>query len=238
MSAEQFRFAGRGGKMMIERPHADLDQRARFAGDIGFARRVVADENDGKAGHQAVRGRQAARFRRHGGAQVGGDRLAVDDSSCHGVQNTLGNDVKLDHLLNEYDDQEQYDRRNIDAAEIGQHVADRAQRRVGDAIEKIADHRDDVVARVHHVESDEPGEDRHRDHNPDVDGESDIDDFKKSAHGPGSPLRMAETSDLRVREQAEGVANAWRRGGEERRLVEPRGVEPLTSSLRTRRSPN
>ena len=53
---------------MIERPHADLDHRARFAGDVGFARRIVADEYDGKARHEAVRGGQPVRLRGHSGA--------------------------------------------------------------------------------------------------------------------------------------------------------------------------
>ena len=52
-------------------------------------------------------------------------------------------------------------------------------------IEKIADHRDDLVPRVHHVEGDQPGKDRHRDHDPDVELQGEIDDEKKCAHGPG-----------------------------------------------------
>src|ERR1700734_2728202 len=93
-------------------------------------------------------------------------------------------DVKLDHSLNENDDQEQNDRRDINAAEIRHEIANRAERRLGYAIEKIADHRHDLVARIDLVEGDEPGEERHRNHNPHIERESDIDDFEESAHGP------------------------------------------------------
>src|SRR6516164_706133 len=71
----------------------------------------------------------------------------------------VGEDIERDAVANENDDQDQDHRRNIDAAEIGHEVADRPQRRLGDAKEKIADHADDRVADVHHVERDQPGED-------------------------------------------------------------------------------
>ena len=54
--------------MMIERPHADLDHRTRFGCDIGLARRIVAEEYDGKPRNEAMRGGEPARFRGHSGA--------------------------------------------------------------------------------------------------------------------------------------------------------------------------
>ena len=60
-----------------------------------------------------------------------GSRTKIDTS-------TLWQMFGDDYVLNEDDDQDHDDRRNVDAAEIGQHVADRAQHRLGDAIEKFA----------------------------------------------------------------------------------------------------
>ena len=87
---EQLVGAGRGRQMKIERLHADFDDGARLAADIGFARRIFADQDHRQAGNETLRGRQAPRLRRHGGAQLRGDRLAVDDAGSHGVQKTFG----------------------------------------------------------------------------------------------------------------------------------------------------
>src|SRR5579885_364538 len=48
-------------------------------------------------------------------------------------------DVADDDVLDEQDDQDHDHRRDVDAAEIGQQIADRAQQRLGDAVEKFAD---------------------------------------------------------------------------------------------------
>ncbi len=52
-----------------------------------------------------------------------------------------------------------------------------------------------------------------------------------------SLVKLTEPSGLKRREQADG-RKPWILRWNEGCLVEPRGVEPLTSSLRTRRSPN
>src|ERR1700722_17505933 len=159
------------------------------------------------------------------GAQIGGDRLAVNYFRAHRsafvnrssialsvcasptsrltradaaaatslASEYVWQDVQRDHVANEHDDQKQDHRRDIDPAEIRQEIADRSQHRLGDAVEKISDHSHDGVARVHHVESHQPGKDRHCDHDPDIELESQIDDEKKGAHGWGSLLRLAET---------------------------------------------
>ncbi len=82
---EQLVGAGRGGQMKVERLHADFDDGARFAADIGFARRIFADQDHRQAGDETLRGRQAPRLRRHGGAQFRGDRFAIDDPGGHGA---------------------------------------------------------------------------------------------------------------------------------------------------------
>src|SRR5262245_35025551 len=63
----------------------------------------------------------------------------------------VGQDVKSDHVAEENDDEDQDDRRDVDAAEIGHHIADWPQRRLGDAIEEVRDHCHELVARVDHV---------------------------------------------------------------------------------------
>ena len=75
--------AGRGRQMKIERLHADFDDGARFAADIGFAGRIFADQDHRQAGHETLRGRKPPRLRRHGGAQLRSNRLAVDDAGGH-----------------------------------------------------------------------------------------------------------------------------------------------------------
>ena len=80
---EELVGAGRGRQMKVERLHANFDHGARFAADIGFARRIFADQDHRQAGNETVRGRKPPRLRRHGGAQLRGDRLAVDDAGGH-----------------------------------------------------------------------------------------------------------------------------------------------------------
>ena len=52
--------------------------------------------------------------------------------------------------LNDHDDDPWAE---IDAAEVGQNVADRPQDRFGDPIEEVADRPDQPVARVQHTEA-------------------------------------------------------------------------------------
>ena len=116
---EQLRFAGRGGQMIVERPHADFDHRARFAGDVGLAGRIVADQHDRQSGHDAVRGGQAMRLGFDRSAQRRRDRLAVDDASRHGRSVDVRQDIERDHIADEDDDQKQDDRRNSMPPRLG-----------------------------------------------------------------------------------------------------------------------
>src|ERR1700682_1372084 len=75
--------AGRGRQMKIERLHADFDDGTRLAADIGFARRIFADQDHRQAGNEATRSRKPPRLRRHGVAQLRSDYLAVDDAGSH-----------------------------------------------------------------------------------------------------------------------------------------------------------
>ena len=88
--AKELVGAGRGRQMKIKRLHADFDDSARLAAHVGFARRIFADQDHRQAGNETMRGCKPPRLRRHGGAQLRGDRLAVDDAGRHGVQKTFG----------------------------------------------------------------------------------------------------------------------------------------------------
>lgn len=67
-------------KIALERMHADLDRHLALAADVDLARRIVADEDHGKAGDEAVARRDLPHLARHAGAQACGEGLAVDDA--------------------------------------------------------------------------------------------------------------------------------------------------------------
>src|ERR1700704_276958 len=88
-------------------------------------------------------------------------------------------DVVDNHPLDQNDNQEQHDRRNVDATHIGQHGADRTQHRLGYAVKEIPDHRHELVARIDHVEGDQPRQYRRRDDDIDVKVQHDEDDVEE-----------------------------------------------------------
>jgi hypothetical protein len=61
-----------------------------------------------------------------------------------------------DEMIQKHQNNYQDNWRDIDATEIGQERADRAQRRLGDPVKEIADHRDAPVVPVDYAESQEP----------------------------------------------------------------------------------
>ena len=68
---------------VIERAHAASGGHLHLAADIDLARRIVADQHDREPRHDAAVARQPAHRVRHLAAQVGCDRLAVDDVCGH-----------------------------------------------------------------------------------------------------------------------------------------------------------
>ena len=56
------------------------------------------------------------------------------------------------------------------------------KQRLGDPPQEFADHRHELVARIHDVERDQPGQDRRGDQQPDVELQGDQDDVEKRAH--------------------------------------------------------
>src|SRR5205823_12232882 len=98
----------------------------------------------------------------------------------------VGIDVVGNYPLDEHDDQNQDDRRDIEAAQIGHELSDRRQRRLGDPVQELGHRRDELVARVHDIEGDQPGQDGRSDQKPDVEVKDDNDDIEDSAHVVGA----------------------------------------------------
>ena len=78
--------------------------------------------------------------------------------------------------------EEQDDRRNVDAAGVGQEIADRPQERLGQGEEQVPDRADDVVADVDDAEGDQPGQDRAGDDDDLVEIEDREDEFDQRKH--------------------------------------------------------
>src|SRR5262245_42507446 len=109
---------------------------------------------------------------------LGVSRTASATPSCETVQGLLPSlatasgerpdQTREDDALDEDDDQDDDDGRDVDAAQVGQPLPDRPQHRLGDAIEEFRHHGDELVARVDHVEGDQPAHDGGRNQNIDV----------------------------------------------------------------------
>jgi len=102
-------------------------------------------------------------------------------------------------LLGEQQQQDQDDRRDVDAAEIGQQVPDRPQHRLGDAIEEFADLRDDRIAHIDHVEGHEPAQHGARNEDVDVELDDGVEEPEQGVHaggfGPHRPARRPGVRD-------------------------------------------
>jgi hypothetical protein len=70
---------------VVERPHAAPDRHLHLAGDVAFARRVIADEHHRQPRDDAAVARQTMHGVRDLAAQVRRDPLAVDDFCGHGL---------------------------------------------------------------------------------------------------------------------------------------------------------
>src|SRR5579862_2187539 len=93
-------------------------------------------------------------------------------------------DIGQDHRLNEKNNEKQNDRRNVDAAHVRQQATDRAQRRLGEAIEQFGDHAHNRIARVDDIESNQPAQDRHGDDDIDINRKQIRDELQKLDHCP------------------------------------------------------
>src|SRR5262249_8277892 len=85
-------------------------------------------------------------------------------------------------ILNEIEQKEQHQRRQIDAAHIRQNATDRPQHRLGQPVQYINDQIHEAVARVDHVEGDEPAHNDARDQNKDVNVDDPVDQQEERIH--------------------------------------------------------
>ena len=81
---EQFGFARALRQLAVERMHAGFGHRLGLVADIDLARRIFADQHHRDARHDAAVAAQAVHGVGHLAAQVGRNRLAVDDACGHG----------------------------------------------------------------------------------------------------------------------------------------------------------
>ena len=80
---QQIGLARLPGKLVLEGGHADLDGLLGLVADVDLARRVLADQHHGQAGHEAVAGLERRHLGRDAPAQALGEGLAVDDPAVH-----------------------------------------------------------------------------------------------------------------------------------------------------------
>jgi hypothetical protein len=99
--------------------------------------------------------------------------------------------IRQNHGLNEDNDEEQYHRRYVDAAKVGQHITNRTQYRFGQPVEEFGKHVYDLIARVYDVECDQPAQYRHSDDDPHVNGEHVRDELQKLEHSLAPKWRAA-----------------------------------------------
>jgi len=95
-----------------------------------------------------------------------------------------------EHHLQKDEPENKRKRRDIDAAEVWDNLADRAQRRLGDAIEKIDHHVHKLVGGVDDVKRDQPAQDRPDNDHPNIEVNSNDRDANKwidNDHNLGSP---------------------------------------------------
>lgn len=86
-------------------------------------------------------------------------------------------DVALDHVLDEEQQQQQNDRGDVDASEIGQDAADRPQQGLGQGVDEVPDRSHELVAKIDDVEGEQPRQDRRRDDQVGVDVKDKQDDI-------------------------------------------------------------
>jgi len=84
----------------------------------------------------------------------------------------------LDETLQKHDEQNEHQRRQIEAAERRQNTANGPQQRLGDAIDEIAYHLHEAVVRIDDAEAYQPAHHRANDEHPDIKAQNDIGYFE------------------------------------------------------------
>ena len=136
--------------------------------DIDFGSRIVSHQHRGQARHQAMRGFQAGSFSGDFLAQLGGAGLAINESAGHGLDGTAERQI-LNRVLQEPDDHEDDDGRQIEPGNGRDHPADLAEHRLGQGVEDAQHGADEIVMAIDDVEGHQPADNHRRDHHPFVD---------------------------------------------------------------------
>ena len=103
-----------------------------------------------------------------------------------------------DHTLDEDQDQDQNDRRDVDPAQVGHEVTDRAQCGLRDSPQEIRNGGNELVPGIDDIEGDQPAQDGRSDQQPDVklDGNEDnIGEGSKNGAHIMSGVRETELTD-------------------------------------------
>ena len=80
---QQVRLRGIGVQLVLVRIHADFDGLLALVADVDLARRVLADQNHGEAGGDAVAGLECGNLRRDFLTNRGGEGFTVYDLGGH-----------------------------------------------------------------------------------------------------------------------------------------------------------
>src|SRR5258706_6111972 len=80
----------------------------------------------------------------------------------------LSEPAEEDDIAKEDEAENQHHGRDVEAAEIGKRITNRAQDWVGKAMKRIRHQINGAVPAVHHVEDDKPAQDRADDQHPDI----------------------------------------------------------------------
>src|SRR5918993_2840856 len=109
--------------------------------------------------------------------------VAAISKAMRGIpSNADSAEVVHDQISYEDDANEQYDRRQVDAAEIGHETPNRPEQRLSKAVEHKIDLPHEGIVDVHHVESQEPRHDHHGDDHPPIDVEDDQNENDEGIH--------------------------------------------------------
>jgi hypothetical protein len=90
-----------------------------------------------------------------------------------------------DQISDEDDANEQYDRGQVEAAEIGHETPDRPEQRLSEPVEHKVDLSNEGIVDVHDVESQEPRHDHHGDDHPPIDIEDEQNKNDEGIHREG-----------------------------------------------------
>ena len=108
-------------------------------------------------------------------------------------------------MLQDLDQQQQHQRREIDPAEVGQHLADRPVERRGEPIERAEEGADAAGAGVEDVEGEQPAEDDLDDDDPAEHAEQEVEDLEEGKQHARRLAALARRGNRRSGREAVGL---------------------------------